>query len=236
VAFSRPELASLIDHSVLGADVNAEAAAEACRVGAEFGVTSVCVMPYWTAHCARLLKDSPVLVGVAVGFPFGSQLIACKALEARLSIEYGADEIDFAMNVGAVRSGDWGAAETDAREVIESVRAMEEEKQRRIVCKMILECCYLGDDEKREAAEMAVRLGADFVKTSTGFGPGGATVEDVALLREVVGVDVGVKAAGGIRTCDDVCAMVDAGASRIGTSSTVDILSGAAHTPVLREP
>jgi deoxyribose-phosphate aldolase len=220
------ELAGMIDHSVLSADTNRERLEEACRAAVEWGVASVCVMPYWVPPCVPLLKGSPVLVGGAVGFPLGSQLIASKALEARLVLERGAGEVDFVMNVGAVRSGDWETAERDVREVVESVRAMQEEKQRSIICKMILECCYLTDDEKRRACEMAQALGADFVKTSTGFGPGGAAVEDVRLMREVVGPDMGVKAAGGVRTLDDALSMVQAGATRLGTSSTAAILSG----------
>ncbi len=218
------DLAKLIDHSVLAADTSRQVVEDACHRAREWGVASVCVMPCWVPVCARLLKGGSVLVGGAVGFPLGSQLIASKALEARLVIERGAGEVDFAMNVGAVKSGDWETAETDAREVIESVRAMEEEKQHAIVCKMILECCYLTEDEKRRACEMGQALGADFVKTSTGFGVGGATVEDVRLMREVVGDRMGVKAAGGIRTLDDARRMIEAGATRIGTSSTAAIL------------
>jgi deoxyribose-phosphate aldolase len=218
------DLAKLIDHSALTADTSRQALEAACGDAIRWGVASVCVMPSWVPLCAKLLEGSSVLVGGAVGFPLGGQLIASKALEARLVIERGAAEVDFVMNVGAVKSGDWETAETDAREVVESVRAMEEEKQRRIVCKMILECCYLTEDDKRRACEMAQALGLDFVKTSTGFGSGGATVDDVRLMREVVGEDMGVKAAGGIRTREDVLRMVEAGATRIGTSSTAAIL------------
>jgi len=218
------DLAEMIDHSALSADTNQEALKGDCRRAIEWGVALVCVMPHWVPTCARLLQGSPVLVGAAVGFPLGSQVIASKALEARLVIERGAGEVDFVMNVGAARSADWETANKDAREVIESVRSMEEEKGRKVVCKMILECCYLTDDEKRRACEMAQALGADFVKTSTGFGTGGATVEDVRLLREMVGSGMGVKAAGGIRTLGDAVALVQAGATRIGTSSTAAIL------------
>lgn len=223
------DLAEMIDHSVLSADTDQDALDDACRGATEWGVASVCVMPWWVPTCARLLRGSSVLVGAAVGFPLGSQFIASKALEARLVIERGAGEVDFVMNVGVVRSGDWETAHKDAREVIESVRAMEEEKGSRIVCKMILECCYLSDDEKRRACEMGQALGADFVKTSTGFGVGGATVEDVRLMREAVGPEMGVKAAGGIRTLEDAVTLVQAGATRIGTSSTAAIL-GAVET------
>jgi deoxyribose-phosphate aldolase len=229
------DLAKLIDHSALATDTSRQTLEDACRSAREWVVASVCVMPYWVPLCARLLEGSPVLVGGAVGFPLGSQLIASKALEARLVIERGAGEVDFVMNVGAVKSGDWGTAETDAREVIESVRAMEEEKGRRVLCKMILECCCLTDDEKRRACEMAQALGVDFVKTSTGFGDGGATVEDVQLMRGVVRDEIGVKAAGAIRTLDDAQRMIQAGATRIGTSSTAAILGVSAASTGLRD-
>ena len=219
-----PDLAPLIDHSALAASTSRQDLEQACRAAVEWGVASVCVMPHWVTLCAELLRSTPVKVGAAVGFPLGSVLIPSKALEARLTIERGATEVDFVMNIGAARSGDWATTEKDAREVIESVRAMEEEKGFPILCKMILECCYLTEDEKRRACEIARALGANFVKTSTGFGSGGATVADVRLLREVVGPEMGVKAAGGIRTRDDALRMVEAGATRIGTSSTAAIL------------
>jgi len=220
------DLAKCIDHSALAAATARRDIGEACRLAGEWGVASVCVMPYWVPAAAELLQGTPVKVGAAVGFPLGSVLIPSKALEARLVIERGAAEVDFVMNVGAAKSGDWGTVEKDAREVVESVRGMEEEKGAKIICKMILECCYLTDEEKRRACKVALALGVDFVKTSTGFGAGGATVEDVRLLREVVGDRMGVKAAGGIRTRDDALRMVEAGATRLGTSSTAVILAG----------
>jgi deoxyribose-phosphate aldolase len=225
VTLSRAKLAKMIDHAALAADTSREDIETACRVARECGVASVCVMPHWTGLCAKLLADSETVVGVAVGFPLGSHLIACKALEARLVIERGAREIDFVMNVGAAKSGDWETVEMDAREMVESVRSMEEEKGEKVPCKMILECCYLTDEEKRRACEVAVRVGADFVKTSTGFGSGGATVEDVRLMREVVGPAMGIKAAGGIRTRADALALIEAGATRIGTRSTIALLT-----------
>jgi deoxyribose-phosphate aldolase len=182
-------------------------------------------MPYWVHDCAAMLKGSAVKVGAAIGFPLGSILIPSKALEARLALERGASEVDFVMNVGAAKSGDWAAVEVDSREVVESVRAMQEDKGTPFLCKMILECCYLTDDEKRRACETAQRVGADSVKTSTGFGAGGATVDDVRLLRAAVGPEMGVKAAGGIRTRDDALRMIEAGATRIGTSATEAILT-----------
>ncbi len=220
------DLAKLIDHSALAADTSQGDIEQACRQAAQWGVASVCVMPHWVPACGKLLKGTSVKVDAAVGFPLGSVLIPSKALEARLTIERGALEVDFVMNVGAAKSGDWDTVEKDAREVIESVHTMAEEKGTGIVCKMILECCYLAEDEKRRACEIALALGMDFVKTSTGFGSGGATVEDVRLLREVVAEAMGVKAAGGIRTRDDVLRMVEAGATRIGTSATAAILGG----------
>ena len=222
---SPAELAKMIDHSVLAADTSRGQIEGACRLAREMRVAAVCVMPAWTTACAELLGGSGVASGTAIGFPLGSHLVACKALEARLAIERGAREIDFVMQIGAAKSGDWEALEVDAREVVESVRSMEEEKGEKIPCKMILECCYLNDEEKRRACEIAVRVGAEFVKTSTGFGPSGATAEDVRLMREIVGEALGVKAAGGIRTRAQALAMVEAGATRIGTSSTVAILT-----------
>ncbi len=225
MGIARADLVRMIDHSALRADTDLATVEAACRVAVEHGVASVCVMPAWTQVCAKLLAESDVLVGGTVGFPLGSTLIAIKALEARLSIELGAREIDFVMNVGAAKSGDWATVERDAREVVLSVNAMGEEKQREIKCKMILECCYLTDDEKRRACEVGVSVGVDYVKTSTGFGTGGATPEDVSLLRENVGAEIGVKAAGGIRTLADAVTMIDAGATRLGTSATVTILT-----------
>ncbi|MEA3401752.1 MAG: deoxyribose-phosphate aldolase [Armatimonadota bacterium] len=213
----RDEIIPIIDHAVLAPDCTRGDVVEACELGAEVGVAGVCVLPRWVELAADVLEGTAVRPGTVVGFPLGASTSNVKAFEARQAASHGADEIDMVLAVTALKSGDTTAVLDDVAAVVGGVYVASAETP---VVKVILECCYLTDDEKRTAVELAVEAGADFVKTSTGFGPEGATVEDVRLLRQVAPDEVGVKAAGGIRTVADARAMIEAGASRIGTSST----------------
>ena len=207
----------MIDHAVLAPDSTRDDVLAACELAEELNVAGVCVHPRWVAVAAEALAGSRVATGTVAGFPLGANTSETKALEARQAIVHGADEIDMVMAITALKSGDRAAVLDDIAAVVGAAYAAAAEQP---VVKVILEMCYLTEDEKRVAAELAVDAGADFLKTSTGLGPSGATVEDVALLREIAPSRVGVKAAGGIRTLDQARAMVAAGASRIGTSAT----------------
>jgi len=208
---------SMIDHAVLAPDATRDDVLSACALAAELGVAGVCVHPRWVRVAAEALAGSAVATGTVAGFPLGANTSETKAVEAREAIVHGADEIDMVMAITALKSGDRAAVLDDIAAVVGAAYAASLEQP---VVKVILEMCYLTDEEKRVAAELAVEAGADFVKTSTGLGPSGARVEDVALLRRLAPPRVGVKAAGGIRTLDDARAMLAAGATRIGTSST----------------
>ncbi len=212
-------VASLIDHTLLKPDATGEAVVRLCREAREFHFGAVCVNPYWVTLAARKLVGSGVNVAAVAGFPLGANETAVKVLETIRAIEEGAREIDMVMNVGALLSGDADAVELDIAEVVSASHA------RGAVVKVILETALLNDGQKQHACELSQRAGADFVKTSTGFGPGGATIADVALMRAVVGPQMGVKASGGIRTWEDCRAVIAAGANRIGTSTGIAILS-----------
>lgn len=206
-------VAALIDHTLLKPDATHAEVDRLCHEAKEFGFASVCVNPWYVPLAERLLRGSAVKVCTVVGFPLGATLPKVKAYEAEEAIKLGAQEIDVVQNVGALKSGQNERVEVDLRGVIEiSHRAG-------AICKVILETVLLSREEKIRGALLAKRAGADFVKTSTGFASGGATAEDVALLRETVGGAMGIKASGGIRSLDDLQAMVAAGATRIGTSS-----------------
>ena len=211
-------LASLIDHTLLKPDASADDIEVLCREAAEHRFASVCVNPTWVVTCARLLKGSPVVVCSVVGFPLGATTADVKHYETRRALFDGAREIDMVINVGALKSGSLRVVERD----IEAVTAPCRETG--ALSKVIIEAALLTDDEKVTACTIAKAAGADFVKTSTGFGPGGATVADVALMRRVVGAEMGVKAAGGVRDLEGLKAMVAAGATRIGASAGVRIV------------
>lgn len=215
-------VAALIDHTLLRPDATTREIQQLCADGAKFGFATVCVNPAWVSLAAESLRSTPVRVCAVAGFPLGATLAHAKAFEAEQSIWAGATEVDMVIHLGALRSGDDPEVEDDIRGVVEACHI------RGAICKVILEMALLTQDEKVRGCQAAVRAGADFVKTSTGFGPGGATVEDVALLRDVVrkmaGTRVGVKAAGGIRSLADLVKMISAGAARIGSSSGVKIL------------
>ncbi|MBZ5501674.1 MAG: deoxyribose-phosphate aldolase [Acidobacteriia bacterium] len=218
---SLEEVARLIDHTLLKPEASRRDIQRLCREALQCGFASVCVNPWNVAESASLLRDSAVRVCAVVGFPLGATLPQVKRFEAEEAIRLGASEIDMVINIGALKSGEAEAFELDMRGVVEASR------RGGAITKVILETALLTQDEKVLAALAAQRAGADFVKTSTGFGLAGATVEDVRLIREAVGSAMGVKAAGGVRTWDDFQKMVAAGASRIGTSSSVAILEQA---------
>jgi deoxyribose-phosphate aldolase len=212
------DVAGMIDHTLLKSDASEAEVETLCREAVQFGFATVCVNPTWVATCARLLRGTPVRVTSVVGFPLGATTSDVKNYEARRVIFDGAGEIDMVINVGALKSGDLRAVERDIEVVAEPCR------EAGVVSKVIIEAALLTDEEKVTACTLAKAAGADYVKTSTGFGPGGATVADVALMRRTVGERMGVKAAGGVRDLESVRAMLAAGATRIGASAGVRIV------------
>jgi len=216
-----PALASMIDHTLLKPDATREHIEALCREAAQFQFATVCVNPTWVAACARLLAGSGVGVCSVVGFPLGATTADVKSYETRRAIFDGAREVDMVINVGALKSGDFAVVERDIEAVTVPCR------DGGATSKVIIEAALLTDDEKVTACTLAKAAGADYVKTSTGFGPGGATAADVALMRRVVGAEMGIKAAGGIRDLQGLKAMVAAGATRVGASAGVKILQEA---------
>jgi len=220
-----PGIARLIDHTVLKPDATREDIEKLCAEARAAEFASVCVQPWWVAVCADLLAGSAVAVCTVIGFPHGMNKPETKAFEARRAVLDGATELDMVINIGALKSRDYGTVERDIRAVVECAEP-------RALVKVILENAYLTDEEKVEGCALAKAAGADFVKTSTGFAKGGATVEDVALMRRVVGPEMGVKAAGGIRDAAAARKMIEAGATRIGASASLEIVRG--ETPSAR--
>jgi deoxyribose-phosphate aldolase len=212
------DVAALIDHTLLRPDASRADIEKLCREAAEYGFATVCVNPTWVAHAARLLRDSTVRVCSVVGFPLGATTADVKHYETHRAIFDGAREVDMVINVGALKSGDLRLVERDIEAVTTPCR------EAGVASKVIIEAALLKDDEKVTACTLARAAGADFVKTSTGFGPGGATVADVALMRRVVGDEMGVKAAGGVKDYEALKAMVAAGATRVGASAGVRIV------------
>lgn len=212
------DVAAMIDHTLLKPDASRPDIEKLCREAAEFHFATVCVNPTWVSLCARLLRGSGVGVCSVVGFPLGATTADVKHYETRRAIFDGASEIDMVINVGALKSGDLQIVERDIEAVVSPCR------EAGVVSKVIIEAVLLTDDEKVAASTLAKAAGADFVKTSTGFAAGGATVADVALMRRVVGADMGVKAAGGVRDYEGLKAMVAAGATRVGASAGVKIV------------
>ena len=207
-----------IDHTLLKPESTQEQIDHLLSEAVEYQFASVCVNPTWVAHCAKTLAGTGVKVCTVVGFPLGANTSSVKAFETKDAIANGADEIDMVINVGQLKSGQYEVVKADIRAVVEA-------SQDKLV-KVIIETCLLTNDEKVKACQLAVSAGADFVKTSTGFSAAGATVEDIVLMRETVGPNIGVKAAGGARSYADAEAFIEAGATRIGTSSGVAIVSG----------
>ena len=207
-----------IDHTLLKPESTQEQIDHLLSEAVEYQFASVCVNPTWVAHCSKTLAGTGVKVCTVVGFPLGANTSSVKAFETKDAIANGADEIDMVINVGQLKSGQYEVVEADIRAVVEA-------SQDKLV-KVIIETCLLTNDEKVKACQLAVSAGADFVKTSTGFSAAGATVQDIVLMRETVGPNIGVKAAGGARSYEDAEAFIEAGATRIGTSSGVAIVSG----------
>ncbi len=216
-----PALAALIDHTILKPEATEDEVRKVCAEAKQYGFASVCVNPHWVPVVAEELRGTPVLVCTVVGFPLGATSTAAKVCEAELAIRAGAQEVDMVMNVGALKGGDVKTVEADIRAVATTCH------KGRAILKVILETALLSDDEKAIACALCKLAGADFVKTSTGFSKHGATAADIALMRKVVGASMGVKASGGIRTLEDLKAMTDAGASRIGASASVKIVEAA---------
>jgi deoxyribose-phosphate aldolase len=219
------DIAALIDHTLLKPDATQAQIAQLCHEARQYGFAAVCVNPTHVKLCADLLKGSDVAVCTVVGFPLGATPPEVKAYEAQQAIEDGATEVDMVINIGALKGGEYDLVERDIAMVTRTCH------NNGALCKVIIEAALLTEQEKIKACELAKKAGADYVKTSTGFGPGGATVSDVALMRQVVGPGMGVKAAGGIRSFADVKGMVEAGATRIGASAGVKIVQEAQKRP-----
>lgn len=212
------KLAQLIDHTALKPTVTKEEILKLTTEAKEYGFYSVCVNPTWVAESAKQLKGSDVDVCTVIGFPLGANTTAVKVNEATDAINNGATEIDMVINIGALKSKEDEQVLNDIQQVVEAARG-------KALVKVIIETCLLTDEEKVRACELAVKAGTDYVKTSTGFSTGGATIEDIALMRKTVGEKIGVKASGGIHSKADVEAMVHAGATRIGASAGVAIVT-----------
>jgi len=210
----------MIDHSLLHPSLTIEDIRKSCAEGLKHNFAAVVVNPAHIPIAARVLHGSPVKVCSVLSFPFGLSPPEIKAHEARAVLAEGAQEIDMVMNFSALRSGHAGTVRNDIRVVVDEAKRF----SKGVVVKVILENCYLSEEQKKQACTLAAEAGADYVKTSTGFGTGGATVEDVRLMRKVVGQKLGVKAAGGIRTLDQALGLIEAGANRIGTSASVSIV------------
>lgn len=215
---TKKELASYIDHTLLKPDASRAQILEVCKEAKEYHFASVCVNSCWIPLVASELQGSGVAPCTVIGFPLGACLTSVKVKEAVDSIASGAEEIDMVINVGAVKSCEWDVVRSD-------IAAVNEVKGNAKL-KVIIETCLLTDEEKVRVCEIAKEVGVDFVKTSTGFSTGGATAEDIALMRKTVGENIGVKASGGVRTLDDALAMIKAGASRLGASAGVKIVNG----------
>lgn len=213
------KLNKYIDHTILKPETTQEQVEKILSEAKEYDFASVCVNPTWVSLAAESLKDSDVKVCTVIGFPLGANTSAVKAFETEDAIANGADEIDMVINIGALKAGN------DAL-VLDDIKAVVDASGDKLV-KVIIEACLLTDDEKVRACQLSKEAGADYVKTSTGFSTGGATVADVALMRKTVGPDMGVKASGGARSYEDAIAFFEAGASRIGASSGVAIMNGA---------
>lgn len=220
------DLARCIDHTLLRADATAADIRKVCEEALEYGFASVCVNPYWVPLVAQELAGSPVKVCTVVGFPLGASATEIKVAETEAAVHAGAHEIDMVINIGEMRGGDHDAVRRDIEAVVQAAHRTGAKAGGAIV-KVILETALLDDDQKIAACTLAKLAGAEFVKTSTGFSTHGATIHDVALMRQAVGPEMGVKASGGIRTLEDLQNMLAAGATRIGASASVKIVEAA---------
>lgn len=214
-------IAKYIDHTNLKACASKEDIIKLCEEAKKYNFYAVCVNPYRVKLAKKQLQGTNIKVATVIGFPLGATPTEVKVFEAKKALEDGTDEVDMVLNIGALKDKDYKYVRNDIAEVVRIAH------EKGAIVKVIIETCYLSDNEKEIACKLAMEAGADFVKTSTGFGTGGATIEDVKLMRKVVGDKLGVKAAGGIRTYEEALAMINAGANRIGTSSGVKIIEGA---------
>jgi len=211
-------IAAMIDHTLLKPEATRQQIVSLCQEAKEYKFASVCVNPTWVGTAKELLQGSGVMVCTVIGFPLGATTSETKAFETKNAIENGAEEVDMVINIGALKDHNDELVEKDIRAVVEAAKG-------KAHTKVIIETSLLTNEEKIRACELAVKAGADFVKTSTGFSTGGATAEDIALMRKTVGPDLGVKASGGVRSTEDVQKMIEAGATRIGASSSIAIVN-----------
>jgi len=212
-------VAAMIDHTLLKPEATKEQIETLCQEAIENKFFSVCVNPVWVRTSKELVKNSGVKVCTVIGFPLGASTSETKAFETINAIENGADEVDMVINIGALKDQNDTLVESDIRAVVEAAKG-------KALTKVIIETSLLTKEEKIRACEISVKAGADYVKTSTGFSTGGATFDDIALMRKTVGPSIGVKASGGVRSTEDAQKMIEAGATRIGASSSVDIIRG----------
>lgn len=213
------DLAKYIDHTILAPNATEEQVEKIISEALEYGFASVCINPYWVKKVAQGLADSDVEVCTVIGFPLGSNKTSIKVSEAKEAIFDGADELDMVLNIGELKAKHYDAVKADIKAVVDACHA-----ENKLV-KVIIEACLLTDEEKIKACELSKEAGADYVKTSTGFSTGGATVADIELMRKTVGLDIGVKASGGIHSKEEALALIEAGASRLGASAGVKIVN-----------
>jgi len=213
------QIAKMIDHTLLKAEATKEQVKTLCEEAKEYSFASVCVNPTWVQYASELLAGTEVKVCTVIGFPLGANTSATKAFETANAIENGATEVDMVINIGALKDKNFDLVKEDIKAVVDAAKG-------KALTKVIIETSLLTDEEKEKACVLAVEAGTDFVKTSTGFSTGGATVEDIALMRKTVGPEIGVKASGGVRSSEDTEKMIEAGATRIGASSGVAIVNG----------
>ncbi len=211
-------IAKMIDHTILNPDARLEDIKRICKEAKEYGFASVCINPNYVSLAKEELKGSDVKVCTVIGFPLGANTVSTKAFEAKEAVLNGADEIDMVQNVTMAKEHDWDYIEKEVKAVKDAIDGR--------LLKVILETCFLNKDEIKESSLAAIRGGADFVKTSTGFGKGGAKVEDIEIMRKAVGPSKGVKASGGIHNYQEAKAMIEAGANRIGASKSIEIIKG----------
>lgn len=215
----KQNIANIIDHTVLKAFSSKEDVIKVCNEAKEYGFFSVCINPTHIELAKKELEGSNVKVCTVIGFPLGANTSEVKAFETKDAIAKGAHEVDMVINIGALKDKNYDLVYNDIKAVVDAAN-------KEALVKVIIETCYLTDEEKKIACELSVKAGADYVKTSTGFGTGGSTPEDIKLMRDVVGPNVGVKASGGVRTTEDAIKVIDAGASRIGASASISIATG----------
>jgi deoxyribose-phosphate aldolase len=219
ILMATTNIAALIDHTLLKPEATRQQIESLCQEAKEYKFASVCVNPTWVSTAKKLLQGSGVMVCTVIGFPLGATTSETKAFETKNAIEHGAEEVDMVINIGALKDHNDELVEKDIRAVVEAAKG-------KAHTKVIIETSLLTKEEKIRACELSVKAGADYVKTSTGFSTGGATAEDIALMRQTVGPDTGVKASGGVRSTEDVQKMIEAGATRIGASSSIAIVKG----------